>query len=156
MAPGAVAELFGFSDLRTLRRMEQYTRDKKKREQMRTKRAFRNLLDADLVNAVKGKEGYYRVTPKGWIKYALCYAKHFKKKGTKGERKSYIIIFDIPEQHRGFRDTLRRVLYSLGFLQLQRSVFITHDETALQFASRVVANCELEDRVKFVIADKVF
>ncbi len=155
MTTGAALELFGFNDLRKQYRMKRYLRERKKREQMRVKRAFRNLVKADLVTVAKGRNGFYQLTPKGWIKYATLYARQFKKKEVK-KGKAFILVFDIPEMHRGFRDTLRNVLYSLGFAQLQRSVFITHDREAFQFASRVVANCELEDRVKFVVADKVF
>lgn len=157
MTTGAARELFGFNDLRKHRRMRAHLRAKMKRDQMRTKRAFRNLIKADFVTSVKGRKDSYTVTPKGWIVYALRYAKHMKIKKMEGsDQKGYLIIFDIPEKYRNFRDIFRRVLYSLGFHQLQRSVFVVHDRKAFEFACRIVANCELQDRVKFIIAEKVF
>ncbi|MEW6610642.1 MAG: hypothetical protein AB1352_03415 [Patescibacteria group bacterium] len=158
MSSGAAMELFGFNDLRKMRRWSAYRRAKAKREQDRIKKAFQNLVKADLVTMVKGKTGQYRLTPKGWIKYALTYSKHFAALTRKPQNQQggFILIFDIPEQYRHFRDTLRNVLYALGFTQLQKSVFCTYDKRAFEFAGRVVANCELEDRVKFVIAEKIF
>ena len=39
-----------------------------------------------------------------------------------------VIIFDIPERHRATRDRLRTMLRSLGFVQLQASVWVyPHD-----------------------------
>lgn len=35
----------------------------------------------------------------------------------------HIVIFDIPEKHRGARDSLRRKLCDMGFYQLQKSAF---------------------------------
>ncbi|MEW6610828.1 MAG: hypothetical protein AB1352_04380 [Patescibacteria group bacterium] len=134
MSSGAASELFGFNDLRKMKRWERYRREK-----------------------AKGKAGKYRLTPKGWLKFALNYAQQFKSLPiSKIKQDGYILIFDIPEKYRHFRDTLRNVLYSLGFSQLQKSVFFTQDKKAFEFAGRIVVNCELEDRVKFVIAEKVF
>ena len=156
MTTGAAMELFGFNPLRKAKRLSRYRRDRARREQRRVQKAFENLLRADLVTAVKGKKGEYKLTPKGWMKYALSYAGHYPK-GNKSEKgKGFIVIFDIPERYRGFRDVFRRVLYSLGFSQLQRSVFLTYDLKAFKFVGRIIVNCELEDRVKCVVADKVF
>jgi hypothetical protein len=157
MSSGAAYELFGFNDLRKMRRWDRYKREKAKREQDRIKKAFRNLVNADLVTLIKGKEGKYRLTPKGWLKYAYSYSQHFKKSNAPQDKQGgYILIFDIPEKYRHFRDTFRNVLYSLGFSQLQKSVFFAQDKKAFEFAGRIVVNCELEERVKFVIAEKIF
>ncbi|MBI4114838.1 MAG: hypothetical protein HY445_03285 [Candidatus Niyogibacteria bacterium] len=40
------------------------------------------------------------------------------------DRKWRVVIFDIPERYRSARAALRRKLVELGFLQLQKSVFI--------------------------------
>jgi len=142
MTSGAAYELFGFNDLRKMRRWNRYQKEKAKREQNHIKKAFQNLVQADLVTLAKGRTGHYRLTPKGWIKYARSYARHFKKAEKSPRQKGgFVLIFDIPEQHRHFRDTLRTVLYSLGFTQLQKSVFFTHDQKAFAFAGRIVANC---------------
>ncbi|OGL78911.1 hypothetical protein A3J43_00825 [Candidatus Uhrbacteria bacterium RIFCSPHIGHO2_12_FULL_54_23] len=157
MTSGAAMELFGFNDLRKTKRWNHCQREKARRERTQVMKAFENLMRADLVTLIKGKRGSYRLTPKGWVKYALYYAQHIRKEKKMHKKgRGYIIIFDIPEKYRGFRDTLRRVLYALKYTQLQKSVFLTYDAEAFEFAGRVIANCELEDRVKCVIAEKVF
>ena len=156
MSTGAAMELFGFNDHRKIKRWEQDQRERIKREKKRINKAFENLMRADLVTGVKGKEGKYQLTPKGWITYARYYAAYLHETTKGGKGKGYLIIFDIPEKYRHFRDTLRRVLYSLGLSQLQLSVFLTHDPKAFEFVGRIVANCDLGDRVKFVVAEKVF
>lgn len=47
------------------------------------------------------------------------------KKPKKWDQKWRIVIFDIPENDRVFRDILRKHLYTLEFKQLQHSVFIS-------------------------------
>lgn len=47
------------------------------------------------------------------------------KKPKKWDRKWRIVIFDIPETDRIFRDILRRHLFTLEFYKLQQSVFIS-------------------------------
>jgi phenylacetic acid degradation operon negative regulatory protein len=48
-----------------------------------------------------------------------------KIKKQKWDGKWRILIFDIPESRRGFRDNMRKSLLNLGFLKLQKSVWIT-------------------------------
>lgn len=47
------------------------------------------------------------------------------KKPKRWDKKWRIVVFDIPEKNRLFRDVLRQHLYALGFLKLQNSVFIS-------------------------------
>jgi len=47
------------------------------------------------------------------------------KKPKKWDKKWRIVIFDIPEQDRIFRDILRRHLFDLEFYKLQQSVFVS-------------------------------
>ncbi|MEW6610801.1 MAG: hypothetical protein AB1352_04230 [Patescibacteria group bacterium] len=155
MSPGAAAELFGFNPQRAGWRAVRYRREKEQRERKRIAKAFENLCKADYITVVKGKRGEYQVSPKGWLKFAMSYAKHFKASAATKKQGGFLIVFDIPEQHRQFRDVFRRVLYSLGFSQFQRSVFYTSDHKAFEFAARIIVNCELEDRAKLVFADKI-
>ena len=46
-------------------------------------------------------------------------------KPNKWDQKWRIVIFDIPESDRVFRDILRKHLYALDFKQLQQSVFVS-------------------------------
>jgi len=155
MSPSAAAELFGFNPQRAAWRAARFRRESEQRERKRIAKAFENLCQADYLTAVKGKKGTYRITPKGWLKFAISYARHFKASATSGKQGGFLIVFDIPERHRQFRDVFRRVLYSLGFSQFQRSVFYTSDRKVFEFAARIIVNCELEDCAKLVFADKI-
>lgn len=46
-------------------------------------------------------------------------------KPVRWDRKWRLMVFDIPERHREVRDVLRAKIRELGFVQLQKSVFIT-------------------------------
>lgn len=47
------------------------------------------------------------------------------KKSKKWDKKWRIVIFDIPEKDREFRDILRQHLYALDFYKIQQSVFVS-------------------------------
>jgi len=78
-------------------------------------------------NLVTHREHEWQITKKGkaYIKAKLArFLPHFpKKKPLKNIPKSMIIIFDIPERKRGYRDWLRIELRNLGFIMLQKSVW---------------------------------
>ncbi len=58
------------------------------------------------------------------LKQKSLYPPHFiSKKFKKGIKKTTIIIFDIPEKKRNYRDWLRYELQSLGFELIQKSVW---------------------------------
>lgn len=46
------------------------------------------------------------------------------KKQERWDKKWRVVIFDIPEEKKNARDALRRMLKKLGFVELQKSVFI--------------------------------
>jgi hypothetical protein len=125
----------------------------KAREGKRVKRALANLERAEAITFDK-KEGKYKLTPKGWLKFLQYYTKGQKKKKREkvGE---YLIVFDIPEKHRRFRDLFRKCLFNLGFNPVQKSVFQTNKEDKFIFAQKIVANCGLERHVKFVEARRI-
>jgi len=66
---------------------------------------------------------YYKLTPKG-KKTVLSLILANKIKSKKWNGKWYILIFDIPESKRGYRDNLRKTLLNIGFYQMQKSVWI--------------------------------
>ena len=64
---------------------------------------------------------FYSLTAKGRIKHLVYKLKTATKR--RGERAT-IIIFDIPEEKRTYRNFLRRVLKQMKFNMIQKSVFI--------------------------------
>jgi len=73
----------------------------------------------------KGGQVYYELTPSGIKKVKIYQLKElsFANRGWDGSWR--VVIFDIPENQRGSRDKARRLMKSLGFYSLQKSVFVT-------------------------------
>lgn len=127
---------------------------KRNRIRRKVQKSFAYLKRAQMI-VEAGEE--YRLTLKGWTRFMLNYARnmqHEKRRGTKGKR-WYIVIFDIPEEFRRFRDSLRMTLYSLGFSMLQQSVFVTHEVEHFEMISKIVSQTELMDRVKLIVGERV-
>jgi len=62
-----------------------------------------------------------------------------------------IVIFDIPEQKRSARDALRRVIKHLGFVQLQRSVWV-HPLPCKQYIKEVQDAYGVHDHIVYIEA----
>lgn len=100
-------------------------------EQKKRKKQFAQFIDylkrkgyikiADL----QGKKGIL-ITPEG-KKKALRTKFILERKNLKRRKdgKWVMVIFDIPERKRGYRDMLRGVLGSLGFRMLQKSIWVS-------------------------------
>ncbi len=120
----------------------------------RVRQSFRALEKAEFIAE---QDGTYRLTLKGWMRYAWNYSRTMKKlkKPRKTGKKMLIVVFDIPEALKRFRESLRRTLYNLGFSQLQKSVFVGYDARAFDFIARVLAQTELHDRVKLIVGERI-
>ena len=68
----------------------------------------------------------------------------------------YIIVFDIPEDYRRFRDLFRQCLINRNCRLLQKSVFVCPNKDVFIWSQKVVANCHLGGQVKFIEANKVY
>jgi DNA-binding transcriptional regulator PaaX len=65
---------------------------------------------------------FYQLTKRGEIKQILLNLKKYSR--IRSDRAT-IVIFDIPEQKRTYRNAVRRLLKDMDFTMLQKSVFIT-------------------------------
>lgn len=127
----------------------------RKRERKNVRQSLSRLVQAGCV-VEQGKK--YRLSPSGWLRFSLAYAKVVKKQKSlarEGKRRNLIVLFDVPEKQREIRDTLRKLLYSLGFTMLQRSVFLGSNPDSFEVVSKVVANANVGDRVKLMIVDRI-
>ncbi len=137
-------------------RIKRELREIEIKERKKFKQALRRLELAEEITFNK-KENEYRLTTNGWLKFVKYYNKYNKKGDTKtGEKGDYIIMFDIPEKHRRFRDLFRSCLVNLGCQYIQKSNFYTNNRSVFVFAQKMVANCELSEYVKFVEAKEIF
>lgn len=75
-------------------------------------------------NVLKENEHYFELTNKG--RKALIWEMIGKRRDKKmrWDKNFRIVMFDVPEDKKKIRDMLRRKLESIGFLQMQKSVFI--------------------------------
>src|SRR3989338_4182886 len=88
-------------------------------------KSFYNLERYDYVEKKRDKknQSFFHLTPKGRLS-VLKYL-HLEKLTRKWDGHWRIVIFDVPEQYRKWRERLRFKLLALGFQALQESVYIT-------------------------------
>lgn len=73
----------------------------------------------------------------------------------KWDGKWYLLIFDVEEKDRGFRDAMRRKISDIGMLQLQNSVYI-YPYSIDEFVVRLKAAYPIESKkVIAVAADRI-
>lgn len=142
-------------------RSERRDRDHKKRQKRRVRRALKRLEKAKILSYSRDTQSYH-LTRRGWFKYLYYYSrnkpsrpKRDKNKSPNKSKKHHLIIFDIPEAHRRFRDCLRQSLKNQGCRMLQKSVFACPNPEVFSWAKKVVCNCDLDGHVLFVEAEKV-
>lgn len=90
-------------------------------------RAIRRLYESKLISCVKMPDGTMQVVlNKNGRKLAMQYKLDEMKIPTpsRWDGKWRIIMFDVPEQKKRMRDTLRMRLKQLGFHEFQKSVFV--------------------------------
>jgi len=113
---------------RTLRKLQ---KEWSKINQQNFNRSIRRLSAEKLIEEKKMPDGSFKLilTKQGKrqakILSLLGSSSINFKKPKKWDRKWRIVLFDIPEKDRVFRDILREHLRELGFFKLQHSVFVS-------------------------------
>jgi CRISPR-associated endonuclease Cas2 len=131
----------------------------KKINQANFNRSIRRLSDEKLIEEKLLPDGSYKLflTKEGKNKARkLSLLGEFIKfkKPKYWDKKWRIVIFDIPEKYKGFRNILREHLYFLGFFKLQNSVFVSpypYEKPILE----LVALYEAESYVRVITAEKI-
>jgi len=92
------------------------------------------------------------LTNKGFLK--LTKEKCKTDKNIQWDKKWRIVIFDIPEKMRKYRDSFRVFLLDLGFLKLQNSIWINYqgDFDEIQNILKIIG---IEKYVVLIVADKI-
>ncbi|MEW6407586.1 MAG: hypothetical protein AB1465_02760 [Patescibacteria group bacterium] len=112
-----------------------------------------NLQKRGLIKKTKGK--YWKITKEGKEKFRVLKRRKkltipVKKYKIKKGADVIIIIFDIPEREKKKRDWLRRVLYSLDFSMLQRSVLIGKTVLPQEFI-KDLKDLEISQYIKIIV-----
>jgi len=108
------------------------------------------------------ERGYIKETEKGWeltskgrielIKIILWK----KLENEKWDGKWRLIIFDIPEMSRKDRDFLRRELKWIGFVELQKSVWIFHYDMEKEIMALLkLWKLEFRGDIRFLVVEKI-
>ena len=100
---------------------------------------------------VKAKEKYIEITPKGKTKiskYCISPIEHPKH----WDKKWRVAFFDIPEEHKTERDIFRKRILKLGFVQIQKSVYVHPFECAFQIKT-LSQILNVADYVKIMISE---
>lgn len=128
--------------------------DKIKLNSSSQNRSIRRLLlnKYILFEEVGGKK-FLRITEKG--RHLLeMEAFAFPKKKRRWDKKWRIVIFDIKEKKKDFRDKLRNTLISIGFLKLQNSVWV-YPYDCEDFIKLLKVDFEIGKEVLYIVADEI-
>lgn len=106
-------------------------------------------------NYFKGKNKYLELTNKGKEKIKYYLTEKIKiKKPKKWDKKWRIVIFDIPEKQRSARTALARTLKKLGFISLQKSVFVFPFQCYKEI-NQIKTIYGIQKYVQYVISDRI-
>ena len=114
----------------------------------RTKLIRRDLIEKD-------KRGFLRLTSLGEIRLReLERREHKIPKPKRWDKKWRALIFDIPDKRIGLRDKLRNTLSSIGFVKLQRSVWI-YPYDCEELVALLKADFRIGIDLLYLIIDKI-
>ena len=101
------------------------------------------------------KDGLLKLTPFGKKVLNKFENRDFKiKVPNKWDKKWRILIFDIKENNRNTRDFIRRTLISIGFVKLQKSVWV-YPYDCEDLVNLLKADFGIGREVLYIIADKI-
>lgn len=120
--------------------------------------SIKRLLEAGLIQYKTGKRNILHLTKKGQREALFAHVGAWAKSHTKtnqgwdgGWR---IVFFDIPEQKRKFRDYLRTVLKSIGFMEFQKSVWV-YPFAAPLFLKDLLSEENIKQHTRFITTTKI-
>lgn len=132
-----------------------FTNDKNK--PWKVKRTFLRIQKQELLKINEKPDGKIEITitDKGKQKVLLYHLDQIKPlKRQSWDHFWRVVIFDIPESKKQFRDIFREYLKRLGFIQLQRSVFV-NPHPSKDHIDFLKHNFNVSDYVTFVEARSI-
>ena len=125
------------------------------------RRSFQTTLSRlqkqGLIAKGKEKEKFFILTKEGEKQRnnALQYVAVEKGKNEKWDGKWRVLVFDIPEKEKSYREFLRAELIDYGFIQLQKSVWISPFRVSEEL-NTTIQDYGIDKWVKLMIADALF
>lgn len=128
--------------------------EQKKKNKFKEVTIRQSLRRLEKYGFIERKDLKYIPTAKG--KELLKKVLRMKKQQAKPWDKKYrVVIFDIPEEKRDFRNRLRHTLYMLDYKKLQQSVFIGKKPLPEDVVKEIKKN-KLGNYVNYLLVDKVY
>ncbi len=123
---GGIALGFSYTPAKRGRVLKTISREWKKIDRKRINVDIRELYRSKLVAEKQNTDGSFTLflTKKGKMKALTYHFATMKISKGKWDGRWRIVVFDIPEKIRNGRDALRAKLFSLGFHEFQKSVFV--------------------------------
>jgi DNA-binding transcriptional regulator PaaX len=121
----------------------------------KTKKGIDQLEDRELITKRKSDhDTFLKLTQKGKLEIVRIAVR--EKRKLQWDGKWRMVIFDIPETSRKDRDFLRSQLLWMGFLELQKSVWIIPYDTQEELrAFLTLCTLELQGDVRFLLVESI-
>jgi len=111
------------------------------------------LIEQGLIK--KSSTGFYELTKEGLLVLKQCESRNYKISAPrKWDGKWRMLIFDIKENRRGTRDKVRNTLNSIGFVMLQKSVWV-YPYDCEDLINLLKIDFMIGKDMLYVIADKI-
>ena len=132
------------------------SREWKKLDRKKFRYEVNSLNRYKFIRKKENKDGSFEVllTEKGELKALNIQLENLKNKKEKWDGKWRMVAFDIPEKYKRGRDALRHKLKSIGFRELQKSVFVFPYGCQKEIAF-LVKVFNLEKYVRFAVLEMV-
>ncbi len=154
---GGLALGLSGSPKRYFKILKEINKEWEKIEARALRRAIRSLYESKLIAEKQNPDGTITIilTEKGKQK-ALTY--DFEnmeiKKPQKWDGKWRVVLFDIPEKRKKFRESLRFHLKQLKFYEFQKSVFV-HPYNCKDEIDYLIEFYDIRRFVRFIVADSI-
>ncbi len=148
---------FNTSPLGHIKAWKRFGREWKSIKEEELRKAIRDFYRKNLIDFKKNNDGTQSVviTKKGRKKVEKYKLDNLNiKKPLKWDKKWRLVVFDIPETKRVARDVFRKKIKSIGFLEMQKSVWIyPYDcEDLIDF---IVNFYKINQHVNYMVIDKL-
>jgi CRISPR-associated endonuclease Cas2 len=148
---------FDRSPLGHIRTWKNLSKEWEKINKIQLKESIRYFYKRKLIDFYEHKDGTVTIiaTEEGKKRDMRNKVGHFEIGIPKDwDKKWRIVIFDIPEDKKIARDTLRRKIKKVGFLELQKSVWVYPYECA-NLINFMIEFYKIKDFVKYIVAEKI-
>lgn len=98
---------------------------------------------------------FLRLTDKGKVKLRQLETRNYNlAKPKRWDKKWRVLIFDVPEKRRGIRDKIRNTITAVGFMRLQKSVWV-YPYDCEDFVNLIKTDFKIGKDLLYLIVDSI-